>query len=238
MSYMASRHTQPLRYYVYVSDDKLDMLFEQIDQGARKRISAELKVDLKIASITLRQSDNPTPTQTAKLRIVERFIDSHHHVGNAQEPGREYFRCQMSMRWGRAVQDSVLFMGIDPESSTKVILGGSLGHVLGTDKPTIGGVSRSHLYAITQTLNILTESREKNSKPFHRIEGEGIWLEKAWHFLSETQIEVHSAEKGYSVAPPQQLEFLSIPLVKSRPEISGRPHIVLGTPLYVALARL
>jgi hypothetical protein len=35
------------------------MLFEQIDQSLLKRISAEVKVDLKLASVTLRMSEDP-----------------------------------------------------------------------------------------------------------------------------------------------------------------------------------
>ena len=38
----------PLRFYVYVSDAKVDMLLAQIPQGLMKRFAAELTIDLKL----------------------------------------------------------------------------------------------------------------------------------------------------------------------------------------------
>lgn len=52
-----------LRYYLYVSDAKLDMLFEQIDRSTLKRISAEVRVDLTLASVTLTRADDPDPAR-------------------------------------------------------------------------------------------------------------------------------------------------------------------------------
>jgi hypothetical protein len=34
------------------------------------------------------------------LKVVERYIDRHQRVGTVQEPGSEYFRGTMPMRWG------------------------------------------------------------------------------------------------------------------------------------------
>src|SRR5215467_14393211 len=115
VSQRRSREALPLRYYLYVSDSKLDMLFEQIDQGSRKRISATLKIDLKVASLTLTGAEDPGPTRTAKLRMVEQFIETHQHVGTIQEPGKEYFRGQMLMTWDWAGREEggVWFQGHD-----------------------------------------------------------------------------------------------------------------------------
>jgi hypothetical protein len=52
----------PLRYYIYVSDYKLDMLYEQISPAQRRRISGELDIDLKLAGLTLRGSEQPDAT--------------------------------------------------------------------------------------------------------------------------------------------------------------------------------
>jgi hypothetical protein len=40
---MFRRRKPPLRYFLYVSDAKLDMLFEQIDPALRRRVGAEAK---------------------------------------------------------------------------------------------------------------------------------------------------------------------------------------------------
>jgi hypothetical protein len=132
------RHRQPsLRYFLYVSDSKLDMLYEQIDPAMRRRISAEVKVDLKLASVTLRQADQPAATRMAKLRVVERYIDTHCQVGDVSAPGPAFFRGRLQMQWGwltpteRPDRPSpvVLFRGT--AGNDFVLLGGSRGHVLG-----------------------------------------------------------------------------------------------------------
>src|SRR5207302_1787459 len=86
-----------LRYYLYISDSKLDMLYEQIEPRALRHLSAELKVDLKVASVILKHADNPERTRAAKLRIVERFLDRHHQVGTLDDPAGDYFRGRMQM---------------------------------------------------------------------------------------------------------------------------------------------
>ena len=58
-----------LHYYLYISDSKLDMLYEQIDQKSARRISAELKVDLKLASLTIREASAPDPTRDTNCAL-------------------------------------------------------------------------------------------------------------------------------------------------------------------------
>lgn len=195
------------------------MLFGQIDQGVLKRISAEVKVDLKLASLTLREASRPAPTREAKLKIVERFIDAHHHVGTIQEPGNEYFRGRMDMRWGYLGVNAVCFQGIDPQSSHGVFLVGSRHHVLGEMRPNSDYGAASNLPGIMGIIGIMG------------IPGRLYDL----------------AKRGgkFSHFPKQHLEFLAIPLTEdefdeqSEGELDRQAdaHIVLGTPLYVAIAR-
>jgi Family of unknown function (DUF7019) len=131
-----ARRASPLRYFLYVSDSKLDMLFEQIDPALRRRISAEVKVDLKIASVTLRQAEHST-ARIAKLRVVERYIDGHHEVGTVAAPGRDFFRGRMDMQWGWLARGDhpddrlpvVFFRG--HQDHDFVALAGSRRHVIG-----------------------------------------------------------------------------------------------------------
>lgn len=37
-----------MKYYIYISSLKVDMLFEQLPAPLKKKIAAELKIDLKI----------------------------------------------------------------------------------------------------------------------------------------------------------------------------------------------
>jgi hypothetical protein len=222
------RQAQPLRYYLYISDSKLDMLYEQIDESALRRISAEIKVDLKLASLTLRQVDNPAPARTAKLRIVERFIEQHHHVGTIEEPGSEYFRGQMDMSWGWLISDDqpgVVFLG---RGTSVVALAGSRRHVLGTDPRAGGSISPAPAIIVAFGAHIIPEG------PYTEHDHLGFDLyERALSLAKE------DLSRG---APTQRLEFLAVPIGEAEmrgwpdPEFKGL-HGVLGTPLYVATVR-
>lgn len=262
---MFHRRRRPLRYYLYVSDTKLDMLFEQIDPAMRRRISAETKVDLKLASLTLRRADAPSAARLAKLRLVERYIDRHHHVGTIQEPGCEFFRGSMPMQWGWFHQgysdpnspydgrDTVFFRGRD--SSHVVVLAGSRRHVLGEQQPA---AEDRDVRAHSATPNILAVIAE-------HISG-SPGLGQRWRWLrsldprtggSEDVCAAHDPpEVGLREAagvrldgPAQHLEFLAVPILHGFVEIyvphdfvhhsipDETVHAVLATPLYVAMAK-
>jgi hypothetical protein len=225
-----------LRYYIYVSDAKLEMLFERIGSGARKRISAEVNVDLRLASLTLRGADNPGPARLAKLQLVERFIEKQHHVGTIERPGREYFRGKLDMDWGWIGLDDrgVWFQGNDFGSAQYVGLGGSRYHVRG-------------------------EIRELNTRPRSRrpylveaLEGSGFLRNPGLRHGEQTgdlprywpecmdRARVTSYDPWSGGVPPQPLEFLAVPLAETVIEVpkEGPVHVVIGTPLYVATPRL
>jgi hypothetical protein len=251
----------PLRHFIYISDTKLDMLFEQIDPALRRRISAEVKVDLKLASLTLRQTDSQPAARIAKLRMVERYIDTHHQVGTIPAPGHEYFRGSMPMQWGwlthgydfdnnppRLGLDTVFFRG--HQASQVVVLAGSRRHVLG-EQPA---AEDSRLSAHSATPNIFAVIGEHISR--------NPQLGEYWRELRELPAPAGSEDGMAAHDPPevglreaaqlklrgpvQHLEFLALPLVQGEEvelDIDGWPglhvretvHAVLATPLYVAM---
>jgi hypothetical protein len=89
-----------ITYYVYVSDAKVDMLFAQIPRPVKKRIAAELKFDLKVVGLSLKQ--NPSDeTRYSKVKFVSEYVDKHLEVGTLDQP-RAYFRGELGVR-GRLV---------------------------------------------------------------------------------------------------------------------------------------
>lgn len=223
----SSRSAQPLRYYLYISDAKLEMLFDQIDPGLLSRISAEVKVDLKLVSLTLRGRRDSGPTRMAKLKVLERYIDAHHHVGTIDEPGDSYFHGQMDMQWGRVEDDNaVWFQGFqrnDEGVMASVGLGGSLHHIIGEQPPSPGTHSGSSLYAVNEMFEGIYSSEPLLRQSITEGDMPSRWPSKiAWD--------------GARNLPKQRLDFLAIPLAERRANLSlvGSLHIILGTPLYVA----
>lgn len=224
MRKLRHRQVKPLRNYLYVSDAKLDMLFEQIDRSLLKQISVELKVDLKLASITLHHAEDPSPARMAKLRIVERFIDDHHNVGTCENRGREYFRGQLNMQWGWITHPSrnaasIIFFR-SKEDTLSLTLAGSRRHVIG-EPPDVSAVAGSALPHIIA--GISDHISDKSALA-------GLPSESArWVRATRVrELRLHPED-----APSQPMEFLAIPLAEDRgPDV----HVVLGTPIYVALA--
>ncbi|WP_406358439.1 DUF7019 family protein [Streptomyces sp. NBC_00658] len=238
-----------MRYYLYVSDAKLDMLFEQIDRGVLKRISAEVKVDLKLASVTLTRAENPAPARAAKLRVVERYIERHHFVGDIEKPGSEYFRGRMAMTWGwlrwRADvdqnglprRDMVLFQGQQGKHTLGLAGGGR--HVLawqGIGEESGWGLTSLALdifWALDQHISNAPELTDQlRGRPIREGGGFAAALNaRLFH------------------GPSQFVEFLAVPLAQDKYEsdgpsvsVDGIPlrlpaqNTILGTPIYVALA--
>jgi hypothetical protein len=238
-----------LRYFVYVSDAKLEMLFDQIPPKLRQRLSAEAKVDLKLASLTIKEAGQPAPTRMAKLIVVEHYIDRHHPVGTVQNPGRQYFRGTIPMRWGW-LEDSydsynvAFFYGM--RDGHAVFLAGSRYHVLGAQPLPAnaglftGSVTPTIIEAIYKQVSQLRESdvgadegldEELDEDEFTSLPEVG---DPAMGVLDCAFVDGEELQ-----GPPQWMEFLAVPLIEGlMPEGTERPgtHAVLATPIYVAHA--
>jgi hypothetical protein len=86
-----------MKYYVYASDAKIDMLFAQIPQRLSKRISGELKLDFKVVSLALRPETEPA-TKYGKLKVVTEYLHRHESLGTVALPGK-YIEGIESMKW-------------------------------------------------------------------------------------------------------------------------------------------
>ncbi|GLY70252.1 DUF7019 family protein [Amycolatopsis taiwanensis] len=255
---MWRKRGQPsLRFYLYISDTKLDMIFDQIDPSIRRRVSAEAKVDLKVASLALRQPDPAPATRIAKLRMIERYLDRHHQVGKSVNTGNLYFRGVMPLQWGWLGQ------GYDPDSPTDgydmvffrgrkagetVMLAGSRHHVLG-EQPAPGNKRLSAHSATPNILAVVGEQISRRPEIGERIRS--VRESKDTHSEEGFAINATSPQNGLQAAadlrlhgPAQLMEFLAVPLVEGKVDVTvdddnrskQSVHAVLATPIYVALA--
>jgi hypothetical protein len=136
-----------LRYYLYVSDRKVDMLYGQIPRRLRRRLATEAKVDLKVLSLALSSAAEPE-TRYSKLELVERYLDREDLVGSIGE-SRPYKRVTMPMRWGISPAHRMTFFA------------GELGDLV------VGLVgSTDHLLAADPSATALTDSRIAQHEDF------------------------------------------------------------------------
>lgn len=81
---------------MYVSDTKVDMLYSQIPSSWRDKLAGELKIDLQLLSVSLKE-DPRDENRFSKAALVADYIRQHLSVGSAHSP-REYFTDTLPMR--------------------------------------------------------------------------------------------------------------------------------------------
>ncbi|MFF1376133.1 DUF7019 family protein [Streptomyces sp. NPDC058308] len=201
-----------MRYYLYVSGTKLDMLYEQIPPKLLKRLAVEAKVDLKVLSVALQSPLRETTTYD-RLDIVEAYLEREFDVSWMTEP-RPWFRGDLALRIaGYGSPDGPTFM-TGREGDTVVALIGSAHHLLGQRTPP-DTIQASHSM-LPSLFRLLGDT------PSHEEEAAAQVLEFS-RSLKE---------------PPVYGEFLARRLLHSTAtgEDGRQVEIVVGTPLYVAMA--
>ena len=87
-----------MKYYVYISDTKVDMLYPQIPKPILKRIASSLNIDLKLFGAELSvgiKNDQADETRYTKVQIVSEYIEKHLDVGSIDAPSTS-FCCYIS----------------------------------------------------------------------------------------------------------------------------------------------
>lgn len=216
------------RHFLYVSDTKVDMLYDQIPKPVLSRIAAEATVNLQVVSVKLKEADNPGPVRADKLAVVERYVDSNYDVGSLDRIGAEgYFRGRMRMRWGAVGENigspMVLFLGRGGRDT--VALGGALEHVIGSrHQPRDLALPPSAFPALVDTL--LGTANDPEGRV---VEGRAS--------LASDDFDLRSAEEFSLPGPAQPVEFLATAWADGEVTRDGdRRHVVLGSPWYVATA--
>lgn len=84
-----------MKYYHYVSETKLQMLLQQIEDSGK--VTTELKADLKLLASTRKTERNQN--RYAALEKVCDFIFRFGNVGTVDEPA-EYVFDTLDLKWG------------------------------------------------------------------------------------------------------------------------------------------
>src|SRR2546430_8272052 len=77
-----------LKYYLYVSDKKVDMLYQQVPKRMLQKIASELSINLKLVAAEVGatiKSASSEETRYSKLKIVAKYIEEHENVGTIDE---------------------------------------------------------------------------------------------------------------------------------------------------------
>lgn len=196
------------KYYVYLSDTKIKMLYPQFARG-----------------------DGGQVDSTTKLQIVLRELERAERIGTVDEP-KEYFAGTMPMRWGPygfyLEESPLVYFGGETEQ-TIVGLGGSANHVIGDS-----GSAYPHSHSVTPNLiarltKELGESISMGDLTGSATAPRDVSL-RAVH-LATTQMHGPSQELEFVA---KRLMYGPSPY-PSRDK-NGDMKVLLGTPLYVAMS--
>lgn len=113
------------KFYVYISESKVEMLYSQIPWFRRHKLSTELTLKLPFLE---NKVGFPQKSTLSKLNKVLAHIEKHSGVGSIEAP-KEYFRGNILMKWAHIHPGIVFFGGVS--GRTRIGLGGSLKHLIG-----------------------------------------------------------------------------------------------------------
>ena len=123
------------RFYLYISDTKVDMLLGQIPPRLLKRLAAEVTFDLKVVSVKVATRDAPE-TRFSRAAVVTRFLDGQGLIGLASDSSQYFAATALPMRWGVIGRNQLteapgIAFFTDEGDATRIFLTGSPHHVLG-----------------------------------------------------------------------------------------------------------
>ncbi|OKI36957.1 hypothetical protein A6A29_41180 [Streptomyces sp. TSRI0281] len=88
-----------MRYYLYVSDSKVEMLLAQIDPKTNRKRSTEVSVNLTVVGGKRVIEETGGDERAARLEQLVRSLEEENELGTVDEPGR-FFRGVLALRWG------------------------------------------------------------------------------------------------------------------------------------------
>lgn len=207
--------------YVYISDTKVDLLYEQIATSDVAKTGAEYGIDIKVLKWVGKRETQRVITRMTKLNRVIEFLLRSEKMGTIHEP-KQYFYGSLVMRWGILEKNREPIMVLFTGETTKqtIVLGGSAKHVIGG--APAGEVGSSSVYP--SMVSGFWKFGDKDLDPIKEYAEE----------MRDDEI-LHAVDFAVRTfkAPKQHLEFVATHHLSGR---CDRATLVLGTPFYVATA--
>lgn len=215
-----------INYFAYISDSKIEMLYEQIPWEGRKRLSYELGIDFGILKAKFSNVPN-TVAQTTKIKIIEKYISR--QTGTVADP-RSYFHGEMEMIWGPYCQseeefENFVYFGGE-FLGTHVGLGGTATNCLGISQNE--GEQITSFSLSSYLLSALAWGKEiSDPRGIHS---------KGQMKISDVQTRALAAvvvANNTLAYPKQRMKFLAKRFLRGNVDASP---VLIGSPIYVAHA--
>ncbi len=208
--------------YIYISEAKVDLLYEQIESPDTQKTGAEYGVDVKLFKWMGKRESEKVITKVTKLNRVVEFITKSKKVGTIDEPAT-YFRGTLRMNWGPLEDELIFFTG--QSSETLVALAGSSKHLIGGTVIPHTSLSDSLLPVMYEVFRKYT-AKEINPPDYFGPDHRPVLGDK------ENSLAVIQSVARLFEGASQKVEFLAKNHLFGS---SQGANVVLGTPFYVAV---
>ncbi len=241
-----------MKYYVYLSDNKIDMLYSQIKDSDTQR-ETKIGADLKLIKGEYTKRKTQDTNKYKKAEEIVKALEKQRLIGSIEEP-IEYVKAELQMGWQINIKENFTYWSaLEKEGETLYIIGlvGSCHNIVGNE-PSDKLVSASNTFTFMEICKN-TDMDEYAEKEFFFM-GEGRRVEPFFHQETDMELYEHMNyinkrykgekanyefiakvlyNKTYSVNEIKESAFKYIDF-----DIEGIKKYVylLATPLYVSLA--
>lgn len=212
-----------IKYFIYVSQPKIDMLFHQIPKELQSNIQKGMEIGFKFVKMSFkeRQFDE---TLFSKLSLVIEYLERVMSIGDIFSP-KEYFRGTLYMEWAQ-IHPSVIFWG-GKINNIAIGLGGSMINLIGYETK---GVEKgiSHTPWLVALL-----SQEVESIVMPDVVRKNEFIKDGEHeFERRILASAYNWADDLSIRSYQKCEFVA---KRIRFANYQNHRVLLGTPLYVGI---
>ena len=206
-----------MKYYLYCSESKLNMLYPQLSRF--DRIKFQFSLNLKGFFVKLAFSNKKNKIQ--KMRQLSNYIMKKCDVGSIEDP-KSYIKDTAKLKWGIIPMDAgdmVLFF-LQKENLT-LVLGGTPNHLITqSNLPKSEKQTRSDLFSIMFFFNSLNLEKNPTKMEIEIIRNQQI-PEVIKHISSEERL------------VEQEVEFLAKIFLNEKDELNEKMQVIVGSPIYI-----
>jgi hypothetical protein len=147
-----------MKYYIYISKAKIDMLLPQVPEAFKAKFAAEIGIHLgllnaKVSSELPRDLDD----NIRRLEVVSNHIESSQEPGDLGNP-KEWIKDVMSVKHLSVKENRELFLLVGKKYDQYHLLGGSSHHVVGNVRPADATIGYSYFpYLAGALTNVFSE---------------------------------------------------------------------------------
>lgn len=223
-----------MKYYIYISDQKVDMLLPQVPLTAKSKVAAELGVDIGFFKAGIKSERSTLDDRVTRLKVVEDHLRATQSLGSIDSPAA-YISAQIEANIATPKENESLVFFVANTAKSNLILGGSSKHLVSSPQKETIDVGWSFmprlLAALEKTFRdgrYLTQSTEDSVDSISRGTGDNGGSE--W-------IEYARIAQEFVRGPHVKIDFLAKTLINGIDQSDNRLS-VLATPLYVAMSDL